>query len=70
MGMGLIFGDAGQTAPARACELCLQQMRFLGQHTGCRLFRCEACALVSTEVVEVAACRQQEVPIKRPTMWG
>lgn len=49
--MKLIFGAAGG-APVRACELCLRPMRFLGEHSECRLFRCDDCALVSTDSLE------------------
>jgi hypothetical protein len=50
--MKLIFGD-GAHYTIRGCELCLQPMRYLGDHAGRRLFRCEDCALVITEDVDV-----------------
>jgi len=50
--MKIVFGDVGRDTPVRACELCLQPMKFLGDRAECRLFRCDRCALVSTEDVE------------------
>jgi hypothetical protein len=50
--MKIVFDDGGRGTPLRACELCLQPMKFLGDHAECRLFRCDRCALVSTEDVQ------------------
>lgn len=50
--MKIVFDDGGRRTPARACELCLQPMKFLGDHADCRLFRCDRCALVSTDDVQ------------------
>lgn len=48
--MKIVFDDGGRgSPPLKACDLCLQQMKFLGDHAECRLFRC---ALVSTEDVQ------------------
>ncbi|KJC43783.1 hypothetical protein UP06_20020 [Bradyrhizobium sp. LTSP857] len=49
--MKLFFTGNG-TTPVRGCELCLQPMRFLGEHAECRLFRCDDCTLVATEEVD------------------
>jgi hypothetical protein len=48
--MKLFFRE--RSTPVRACELCLLPMKFLGDHAEFRLFRCESCALVSTENAE------------------
>ena len=50
--MKIVFDDGGRGTAARVCELCLQPMKFLGDHAECRLFRCDRCALVSTEDVQ------------------
>lgn len=51
--MKIVFvADGGRDTPVRTCELCLQPMKFLGDHAEYRLFRCESCALVSTEDTE------------------
>ena len=49
--MKLFFAGRG-TTPMRGCELCLQPMRFLGEHAECQLFRCDDCALVSTDGID------------------
>ena len=46
------FSGGGRATPFRGCELCLKPVRYLGDHADCRLFRCEDCALVSTEGVD------------------
>lgn len=46
-----IFGQGGGT-PVKGCELCLRPMRFLGDYAEYRLFRCDDCALVSTEWID------------------
>lgn len=62
--MKLLFGAAGGR-PARACELCLQPMRFLGEHAECQLFRCDDCALVSSEAMQANSLLEKTPP----TMW-
>lgn len=54
--------------PARPCELCLQPMKFLGDHTECRLFTCDDCALVSTESLELALHRSGGFATKPPSL--
>jgi hypothetical protein len=44
--MKFSFRIGAKRTPAKTCELCLQPMIFLGDHTGRTLFRCEECALV------------------------
>jgi hypothetical protein len=36
--MKIVFDDGGRGTAARVCELCLQPMKFLGDHAECRLF--------------------------------
>lgn len=66
--MKLVFKAAVAT-PFRPCELCLEPMKFLGEHGGSRLFRCDECALVSTQRAEALPSRQTEFATKRPSMW-
>ena len=56
--------------PTRTCELCLAPMQFLGEQADSRLFRCNDCALVSTEpaAVHVAVPFQARSP-RRPSLW-
>lgn len=53
----------------RSCELCLGPMKFLGEHGESWLFRCDECALVSTQRTEALLFRQIEFATKRPSMW-
>lgn len=56
-------------APARSCEFCLIPMKFLGEQAHCRIFRCDDCALVSTEPVAMAAIPENAFPPRRSPMW-
>lgn len=65
--MKVLFTSSG--TPVRTCELCLMPMKFLGEHAHCRLFRCDDCALVSTEPVAMAAIPESARSSRRPSMW-
>lgn len=60
---------AAVATPFCPCELCLEPMKFLGEHGGSQLFRCDECALVSTQREETLLSRQAEFATKRPSMW-
>jgi predicted nucleic acid-binding Zn ribbon protein len=60
---------AAVATPFRACELCLEPMKFLEEHGDSWLFRCDECALVSTQPAEAMLSRQTEFATKRPSMW-
>ncbi|MCS3897387.1 hypothetical protein CT676_42890 [Bradyrhizobium sp. MOS001] len=49
--MKLILSDGGRAIPVHRCELCLQPMRHVCDQAERRLFKCDDCALVSTEVL-------------------
>lgn len=67
--MKLFFTGNG-TTPVRGCDLCLRPMRYLGGHVGCRLFRCDDCALVVTTQIALARPEEAAPPAIRPPRWS
>lgn len=47
--MKLRLSDGGRAIPVHRCELYLKPMRHVGDQAESRLFKCDDCALVSTE---------------------
>ncbi|SFJ68772.1 hypothetical protein SAMN05216525_1327 [Bradyrhizobium sp. Gha] len=65
--MKIIFSSTDN--PTKTCELCLEPMKFLSEQADFRLFKCNDCALVSTDrAVDVAAPFQAPSP-RRPSFW-